>query len=263
VTAVPGKLNMKSAMTTREAAKAKTAAKVPSTKKTVSSKRAVPKPVARAVVEKAARAGRPAVTPMREQVIAFKREQILTEAVELFYELGYQRTTLEMVAERLGMTKPFIYYHFKDKAEILFEISKRGISRGNEVLHQALDASGSPSARLHGAIRDIVKTILNSQRYTAIFFREQKNFDSDIRAPLENMHREFDDLLAALLQQGVKKGEFRIEDIRLCSLAIGGMLNWSYTWYRDSGRLSVADICEGMAAMVMQLVGAPRSHWAA
>lgn len=250
-------------MTIRETTKAKTAAQAPSVKKNVAAKKAAAKPASKAAARSArapAKTGSPAVKPIREQVMAFKREQILTEAVELFYELGYQRTTLEMVAERLGMTKPFIYYHFKDKAQILFEISRRGISRGNEVLKEALTAPGSPSVRLHGAIKAIVKTILSSQRYTAIFFREQKNFDSDIRAPLEDMHREFDDLLAGLLQQGVKKREFHIEDIRLCSLAIGGMLNWSYTWYRESGRLSADAICDGMAGMVMQLVGAPRSH---
>ncbi len=256
---------MKSATTTREAVKARAVTKTATPKKaavavkTIAAKTATKAPTGR----RAGRpAGKPAATPMREQVMAFKREQILNEAVDLFYELGYQRTTLEMVAERLGVTKPFIYYHFKDKAEILFEISKRGISRGNEVLHDALAASGKPSVRLHGAIQAIVKTILNSQRYTAIFFREQKNFDTTIRSPLEGMHREFDDLLARLLEEGVAKGEFKIEDIRLCSLGIGGMLNWSYTWYRDSGRLSVEEICTGMAAMVMQMVGAPRSLWA-
>lgn len=200
---------------------------------------------------------------MREQVMAFKREQILLEAAELFYEHGYQRTTLDMVAQRLGVTKPFIYYHFKDKAAILAEISKRGISQGNEVLRQSLDGSGPAGERLYQAIRAIVRTILHSQRYTAIFFREQKNFDAQIRAPLERMHREFDALLARLLEEGMAKGEFSIADVRLCSLAIGGMVNWAYTWYRESGRLSVDELCDGMAVLVLQMVGAPRPKGAA
>jgi len=206
------------------------------------------------------KAGVPATrkSPMRDQVMAFKREQILTEASELFYEHGYQRTTLDMVAQRLGVTKPFIYYHFKDKAAILSEISERGISRGNEVLRQSLEGKGPAADRLHEAIKAIVRTILSSQRYTAIFFREQKNFDAEILAPLEKMHREFDALLSRLLEEGVAKGEFRIADIRLCALAIGGMVNWAYTWYRESGRLSADELCEGLAKLALQMVGAPR-----
>lgn len=205
-------------------------------------------------------AAKRASTPMRDQVLAFKREQILLEAGELFYEHGYQRTTLEMVAKRLGVTKPFIYYHFKDKAEILTEISKRGISRGNEVMRQSLTGGGNASTRLYEASKAIVRTVLHSQHYTAIFFREQKNYDPEIRAQLETLHREFDELLSRLLEEGVARGEFRIPDIRLCALAIGGMVNWAYTWYRESGRLSVDELCEGMAQLVLQMVGAaPKS----
>ena len=197
-----------------------------------------------------------ALRSMREQVKAFKREQILEVATELFYEQGYPRTSLDAVARRLGVTKPFIYYHFQDKAEILFEISRRGITRGNDVLHAALSASGPVAPRLHAAVGEIVRTIIQAQRYTAIFFREQKNFDARIRAPLEAMHREFDDLLARLLEQGVAGGEFRIADVRLCSLAIGGMLNWAYTWYRESGRLSMDELARGMGDLALQTAGA-------
>ncbi len=196
--------------------------------------------------------------PMRDQVMAFKREQILLEAGELFYELGYQRTTLEMVAKRLGVTKPFIYYHFKDKAEILAEISKRGISNGNDVMRLSLAGSGTASTRLYEASKAIVRTVLHSQHHTAIFFREQKNYDPAMREQLETLHREFDELLSRLLEEGVARGEFRIADIRLCSLAIGGMVNWAYTWYRESGRLSVEELCEGMAQLVLQMVGAAK-----
>lgn len=193
---------------------------------------------------------------MREQVLAFKREQILAVAGELFYELGYQRTTLDLVARRLGVTKPFIYYHFKDKAALLSEISRRGISRGNEVLRRSLDSRGSAASRLQEAIRAIVRTILDSQRHTAIFFREQKNFDAEVLGPLKKMHREFDTLLSRLLEEGVSSGEFRIADVRLCALAIGGMVNWAYTWYREAGRLSVDELCDGLAALALQMVGA-------
>ena len=196
-----------------------------------------------------------ATASMREQVMAFKREQILNAAGTLFYELGYQGTTLERVARELGVTKPFIYYHFKDKAEILSEISKRGISRANEVLRASLASEGPATERLYQAVKAIMHTIVHSQRYTAIYFREQKNFDEAIRVPLEKMHREFDELLARLLQDGVDSGEFRVDDLRLASLAIGGMVNWAYSWYREDGRLSEDELCEGMARLALRTAG--------
>jgi AcrR family transcriptional regulator len=200
-------------------------------------------------------------SPIREQVIAFKREQILTEAVDLFYELGYQRTSLDMVAERLGVTKPFIYYHFKDKAEILFEIGRRSIVQANQVLKGALSTPGKPSVRLYHTIVAMTRSVLESSRHTAIFFREEKNFSDADRAVLHKMHGEFDQMLVKLLEEGCKTGEFKVADPALCSLSIAGAVGWGYIWYRPNGRLSADEIAQHMAVMVMQMVGAsPRDY---
>src|SRR6478609_4685959 len=59
---------------------------------------------------------------MREEVADFKRASILKEAVRQFFSKGYDGTRIDEIAASLGMTKPFIYYHFKNKTEILDEI---------------------------------------------------------------------------------------------------------------------------------------------
>jgi AcrR family transcriptional regulator len=47
------------------------------------------------------------------------RERILETALDLFIERGYERTSLREIAERIGVTKPALYYHFASKEEIL------------------------------------------------------------------------------------------------------------------------------------------------
>lgn len=206
--------------------------------------------------------GRAKSSPIRDQVIAFKREQILTEAVDLFYELGYQRTSLDMVAERLGVTKPFIYYHFKDKAEILFEIGRRSIVQANNALKGALSTPGKPAVRLYHTIAAMTRSVLESSRHTAIFFREEKNFSDADRKVLHEMHSEFDQMLVKLLAEGCKTGEFKVADPALCSLAIAGAVGWGYIWFRPNGRLGVDEIAAQMATMVMQMVGAAPKDYA-
>ena len=89
-------------------------------------------------------------TPFRDQVRDFKRERILEEASVLFYERGYRGTTLDAIAERLEVSKPFIYHHFSSKAELLVEIYKR-------VLRLCLDtiqaAEASPGTANRGAAK--------------------------------------------------------------------------------------------------------------
>ena len=54
----------------------------------------------------------------RERKHASARERILDAAAELFFENGYAGTTVDAIARKLDMTKAFMYYYFKDKAEI-------------------------------------------------------------------------------------------------------------------------------------------------
>jgi AcrR family transcriptional regulator len=47
------------------------------------------------------------------------RDRILQAALDLFIERGYERTSLREIAERVGVTKAALYYHFSSKEEIL------------------------------------------------------------------------------------------------------------------------------------------------
>ena len=47
------------------------------------------------------------------------RERILDVALELFSEKGYDATSMREIAERLGITKPALYYHFDSKEDIV------------------------------------------------------------------------------------------------------------------------------------------------
>jgi AcrR family transcriptional regulator len=69
------------------------------------------------------------------------RERILDVALELFNEQGYERTSLREIAERLGVTKAALYYHFKSKEDILLELHLRLHAVGREALDrlEALD----------------------------------------------------------------------------------------------------------------------------
>ena len=55
---------------------------------------------------------------MREEILAYKRERIIEEAVKLFYQRGFTGTTLDDIAAELGVTKPFIYTHFRSKEDL-------------------------------------------------------------------------------------------------------------------------------------------------
>lgn len=193
---------------------------------------------------------------IRDQVAALKRERTIEAAVDLFYERGYENTTLDAVAERLGVTKPFIYAHFGSKAELLAEICSRGIGASMEAIDSVLGLDLSPTEKLKRLGENFVTAVLESQMHIAIFTREEKNLAPEDFTRISGMRRIFDAKLNKLLDEGIATGEFRIDDPQVAALAIGGMVSWAYVWYRPNGRLPLPELAEQMASLILSLVGA-------
>jgi TetR/AcrR family transcriptional regulator, cholesterol catabolism regulator len=193
---------------------------------------------------------------IKNEVAALKRERTLSAAVDLFYERGYENSTLEAVAERLGVTKPFIYTHFGSKADLLADICGRGIGKSLEAIESVQDMKGPVGERLRVFGQRFVTAVLENQKHIAIFTREEKNLETKDFKRINDMRRDFDARLVSLLESGIKSGELQIRDARIAALAIGGMVSWAYVWYRPNGRLSLAEVADEMSALIQTMAGA-------
>ncbi len=193
---------------------------------------------------------------IKNEVAALKRERTLGAAVDLFYERGYENSTLEAVADRLGVTKPFIYTHFGSKADLLAEICSRGIGKSLVAINDVLQVKGSSAEKLAEFGRRFVTAVLENQKHIAIFTREEKNLEPKDFKRIGDMRRDFDTKLVGLLEAGIKSGELNMPDARIAALAIGGMVSWAYVWYRPNGRLTLAQVAAEMSDLIQAMVGA-------
>lgn len=193
---------------------------------------------------------------IRDEVAALKRARTIGAAVELFYEKGYDRTTLEAVAERLGVTKPFIYAHFNSKSQLLSEICSRAISDSLEAINSVMSMDATPRSRLETLIRLFVGAVLRNQKEVAIYTREEKSLTPEDHERIGKMRRDFDRKLTTLLADGVKSGEFHVSDPHLAALSIGGMVSWSYVWFRPEGRLTPDRAADEIGKLVLAMIQA-------
>jgi AcrR family transcriptional regulator len=192
---------------------------------------------------------------MRDELNSFKKERILEEAATLFYERGFRGTSVDAIAERLSVTKPFVYQHYRNKAALLKEIYIRVVQQSLACVCGARASPGTPRERLRRFVSDYTRLVIAEQRVTAIFFREENNLGDDCKDRINALKGDFDDELSALLQEGVDCGEFTIGDVRMTTLAIVGMISWLYTWYRSDGRLDPDGIVERMLDCTERMVG--------
>ena len=75
------------------------------------------------------------------------REQIRRLALELFAQRGYDGTSLREIADRLGITKAAVYYHFKTKEEILASLVNDFFAEVDELVSWAQQQPASPTTR--------------------------------------------------------------------------------------------------------------------
>ena len=192
---------------------------------------------------------------IREEMDSFKRERIRGHAEQLFYVNGFSGTTMEAIAESLHATKPFLYGAYAKKIDILVDIHLSVVQRILDAIDSTRASNGTVTAKLERVARKLTALTLENQAAVAIYFREETSIPPRQTRKINEIKGRIDESLAALLAEGVATGEFRVDDVRLTALALGGMISWSYTWFRSNGRLDVDAIGEHMARYALRLAG--------
>lgn len=192
-----------------------------------------------------------------DEIKTVRKELILEHAERLFYERGYRGTSMDAVAEALLVTKPVLYAVYDRKLDILIDISLRALKRSIDALQQAHQAGGTRTDQLRLFAHRFTDAVIRHQAGSAVFFREEAFIPPEATREINQLKGRFDADLAALIEAGVAAGEFKVDDVRSASLAIGGMISWIYVWYRPDGRLTPEAIGDRMASYTLRLVGVP------
>jgi AcrR family transcriptional regulator len=206
------------------------------------------------------RQGARAATGMRAELEMFKRERILQEMIVLFQERGFRGITLDALAERLKVTKPFIYQFFDSKQELIATVYERGARQLLASIDGYLDNESPAAKRLHDFVRSFAMQNIESRAISVVFGQLEGDLPPKTLEAIRAIHRQFDNKLASLIEHGIKTGEFTVQEPHIAGLAISGMVRWIHRWFQD-GRLSAAEISALFADYALNLVGyrGPRS----
>lgn len=192
------------------------------------------------------------------QLKTVKKERIMAEAILLFYDQGYRGTSLEQIADTLGVTKPYLYGVYDKKIDILFDIALLSITNSLDAIKEGYDTKGLASQRLVEVVRRLTAVCINHQKAVAIYFREQASLNSEQLELVHNLRKRFDHILGSLLEEGVEQSEFEIADPKTAALAISGMVSWTYVWFRNTGRLSQNELMDQMAQYALRIAGSKK-----
>ncbi|MGW1491497.1 TetR/AcrR family transcriptional regulator [Streptomyces sp. NBC_00191] len=158
-------------------------------------------------------------------------ETLLTVAVRIFNERGYDGTSMEHLSKAAGISKSSIYHHVAGKEELL----RRAVSRALDALFAVLDEPGALSGqaieRVEYVTRRTVEVLMAELPYVTLLLRVRGNTKTE-RWAMER-RREFDQRVADLLKAAAADGDLRADmEIRLATRLLFGMVNSLVEWYR-------------------------------
>lgn len=159
-----------------------------------------------------------------------RREEILHAALATVRDRGYHATTLDDIAERLGIRKTALYHYFPDKDSILYACHKESLAELDRMIEASRTCCSSPRERLAYLIREHVRVMTDELEGSPLAF-EVSALSPDRRAEVIAGRDRYEHVLRDLVAAGVERGEFRAVDPKITVFAILGAINWIARWY--------------------------------
>jgi TetR/AcrR family transcriptional regulator, cholesterol catabolism regulator len=181
-----------------------------------------------------------------------RTKEIIAAAAKLFKEKGYHATTIQDVADDVGMLKGSLYYHIKSKEELLYLVTKEPIRELIERQKKLMESTLSPQQKIVEFIRSHLKAFDANYPHMFVFLQEKSSLSQPVQAEVAGIDFRYEALLEAILRQGADGGHFRRElDLKMMAFSILGMCNWMFKWYDKGGRLTIDEIAYHMAEIVL------------
>jgi AcrR family transcriptional regulator len=169
-----------------------------------------------------------------------RRTEILHAALRAFRERGYHATTLDDIAERLGVGKTALYHYFPDKEAILFACHQESLAELDRILRGARRYA-SATERLAYVIREHVRVMTDTLEGSPLAF-EVPALSPARQRPIIAARDRYELALRRMITEGIAAGEFREVESKIAAFAILGAINWIARWYRPEGSLHAQEL---------------------
>ncbi len=162
-----------------------------------------------------------------------RKQKIIDTAIRVFHEKGFRTATLDDVASELGLTKAALYHYVVSKEELLSTIYIQALKSFSLNADDIGVKELSPAEKLRLLIRNhIIHIIIGNLPMFAVFFSEENQLPPDDFQKIREEKRKYTRVVQAIIEDGIRQGQFRPIDSKLQTYAIIGMCNWLYKWYK-------------------------------
>ena len=180
-----------------------------------------------------------------------RRDEIVAQAVALFDAKGYAGTSVNDIADALGLSKPALYHYIQRKEDVLYWIHEDFAQMLIAKLEGRLAEPRPLRDQLRDVVRDILALMVTHRVYLRVFFEHFRELDPERQAEIAEQRNHYRHLVQGVIERGSASGEFRALDAGITTVSIFGMCNWAYQWYDPAGSLSNLEVADTMFDLLL------------
>lgn len=176
--------------------------------------------------------------------------ELLRVTSEELAKTGYWSTSLDVIADRVDLTKASIYHYFPNKDRLVLAALEVSAGRVNENLRVVALGIGSPDRRLRALVIAQVRSIVATERAAGRLF-QMDDWPAPIKSKIKASRTEHYTYFKAVVDEGLESGDFDVDDPRLALQLLHGAMNHTPNWL--SARQLTDELLNGIADELMRL----------
>lgn len=170
-------------------------------------------------------------------------ERVLRIATDLFAKNGYDATGVQELSDETGLGRGALYYHIKNKQQLLLKIAVNLLENANREARRILASGGTAEDRLRRMAVHLLTELSTNRSAWITSMRDWKSLEEPHRTRVRHLRDEYEQYWQTLFDEGADAGLFRpVHPMQ--RRAIVGMFTTSYRWIEPTGSLKPAAIAE-------------------
>jgi AcrR family transcriptional regulator len=177
--------------------------------------------------------------------------EIYFKAAQIFYEKGFDATSMDDLAKALQITKAGLYYYIESKEDLLFAIMSFGLDwLDREVTQPARDIA-DPEQRLRWIIQRHAGKLTEGSHAVPILTDEVSALTPKHRRNILARKRTYFDLVRGTLEELKRQDRLREVDTTVATFTLFGSMLWLPRWYSPAGRLNSEEVVEHLVRLLL------------
>ncbi|MBN1849602.1 MAG: TetR/AcrR family transcriptional regulator [Deltaproteobacteria bacterium] len=184
-----------------------------------------------------------------------QRKKILQVAGDLMSRRGYKGTSIQEIANHVGIHKTTIFHYFKNKEELLLNVIEIGIQESISELESLIeDKSLSPEERLKRFIYSHLDGIVKYKNNVNVYHNDVIFLSREHRKKYLGLREHYRKCFETAVKEVMNSSSetFKELDLKIVTLGILGMQNWAVKWYKKSGKYSTKEITDIFYKMLVR-----------